>query len=109
MVMPIWKPRSSDMEGKSANFKEHLASCAEITDAQANKNIRMNASLLRFIPSPSIVRLYTNYRASAVLLGIRIYARITTRAPVAQWIERLSPEQEVASSILARRTNSLTL
>src|SRR5215203_768284 len=24
-------------------------------------------------------------------------------APVAQWIERLSPEQEVASSILARR------
>ena len=26
-------------------------------------------------------------------------------APVAQWIERLSPEQEVASSILARRNN----
>ena len=39
------------------------------------------------------------------MLILRIYARIRARAPVAQWIERLSPEQEVASSILARRTS----
>jgi hypothetical protein len=33
----------------------------------------------------------------------RLLCENASRAPVAQWIERLSPEQEVASSILARR------
>src|SRR5947209_10467467 len=105
IVMPKLKPRSSGMEGKSASFREHLASCAEAAYVQMIIKMKMAARCLKYIVLSTMVRLLQS--SSIVFTVLRTIYNLfenLLHAPVAQWIERLSPEQEVASSILARRT-----